>query len=103
MSSEYHFKQGAVWEDYGFSILTDYLHTYNENDLSACVHAHSFCDEEHTAYGGKKYTTRSWIVPRVAKAWNEAGYCTTGICVDCILEALIKLGDENKVKYTGAR
>ncbi len=31
-----------------------------------------------------------WIVPRVVVAYNEGGFNSTSVCLDCILEALRK-------------
>lgn len=29
---------------------------------------------------------REWTVPRVVVAYNEAGFSSTGVCMDCILD-----------------
>jgi hypothetical protein len=39
--------------------------------------------------GSQKILT--WICPRVVIATNEGGYNTTGVCLDCILEAACDL------------
>lgn len=32
-----------------------------------------------------------WVIPRAVIGYNEGGYCSTGICLDCILEAVPKI------------
>ena len=34
------------------------------------------------------YRDRFWTVPKMVIAYNEGGYASTGICLDCILEAV---------------
>lgn len=84
---EYEFKDGSMWEGGGFSIETDYECSKNGGG-EMCKHCHSEKITEHkTAYDGTTYFKKLWICPRVVIAENEGGCNSTGVCLDCIIEA----------------
>jgi hypothetical protein len=85
-----HYKVGAITEaEFGFDIIKDFECTYNDNDSTACPHAHSFQDEKHTC-AGEPYTTRRWIVPNVVQAHASGGNVCTYVCLDCLIDRYTK-------------
>jgi hypothetical protein len=63
------FPIGGIWEEREWKVFLDYVY----NGESKCPHM----------------VTRSGVLicPRVVVATNEGGYNTTGVCLDCIIEA----------------
>lgn len=55
--------------------------------LNPCEHASDIYTRKHPGHGSSPETLEHWTVPRVLVAYNEGGYASTGICLDCILEA----------------
>ncbi len=86
--AEYKFSEGGLWEESYW-----YLHTDCEIQENPCQHCHSEQDIiiQETTYQWSKHI---WICPRVIVAINEGGYNTTGVCLDCILEAATTLNEE---------
>ncbi len=83
---EYKFKHGCMWEGGPFFISVESEITDTDGG-EMCKHCHSRkVTIETTAYG-LKYKKVKWICPRVVIASNEGGHNTTGVCLDCILEA----------------
>ena len=81
----YKFDEGVMWEDNPWTIETDYK--CSEYGGTPCRH----CYDE-----GSTYLERTWICPRVVIAKNEAGYNSTGVCLDCILEAVEEINKAEK-------
>lgn len=66
------FDIGGIWELPQFDIEFDYVSGKWQHK---CKHARTGAKEgEH-------------VIPRVVIAWNEGGHCSTGVCLDCILDA----------------
>jgi len=80
------FHVGGMWEyatwrvDFD-SVISEFF------DVAPCPHCHSDQIVTHTNPYGSTEHNRQWICPRVVVAENEAGCNTTGVCLDCILEA----------------
>ena len=72
----HNFGTGGLWEDSAFIIATDYL--FEVMDKKPCKHCHSKKKIDNDLY---------MTCPRVVIATNEGGYKTTGVCLDCIIEA----------------
>lgn len=74
---------GGMWELPGWDVRLD-CHTSIE-----CPHGIEIF-EGHPRWddGIFEEVPRQWIVPRVVEAFNEGGSCSTGICIDCILDNL---------------
>lgn len=107
--SETKFGIGGVWESPRWSVQYDVdtsTYTKTENGRVSdgperpCRHAvDGRVDTPPQVYLADPQLTLSpatlvltkWTVPRVVVAWNEGGPCSTGICLDCILEAAAKL------------
>lgn len=77
---EYKFLIGGIWEFPDWTIQTDYILENNEH--SPCNHC--IWSEDGT-----------WIIPFVVIATNEGGYCTTGVCLQCIVEQGEKIINES--------
>lgn len=67
------FDLGGVWEDSAWRIEYDAEVEHPSSDQERCPHA-----------VGHEY---KWLVPRVVVATNEGGFNSTGVCLDCILDA----------------
>lgn len=51
---------------------------------SPCPHCHSIKTKVNERYDKKTWNERVWTCPFVVVAYNEGGYATTGVCLDCI-------------------
>ncbi len=66
---EHIFKEGSIWDEKEFFILENYI--LDEYDLkNKCKH------------------TKNNILKYIVKGINEGGHNSTGICGECIIEAL---------------
>jgi hypothetical protein len=86
---KYTFTEGAMWEGIPWSININEL--CNGTLSKPCKHCHSYKEVVHTGYNGCIYTNPEWICPKVIEVYNEGGHCSTGLCLDCLLEAVGKL------------
>lgn len=83
---EYEIQDGCMWEGGPWTIELDH-ECSGSGGGAPCKHCHTIKTETRTnAYGGK-YLKLVWVCPRVVIARNEGGYNSTGVCLDCILEA----------------
>lgn len=79
-------ERGGMWEDSEWEIHFD-EECSGDKDMM-CPHCHSFrVLVKPTAYPPRTYDWPVFICPRVVVARNEGGCNTTGVCLDCILEA----------------
>jgi hypothetical protein len=79
------FNEGQLWEDWPdhpAEIHQDHKLWVFLSDPKPCRHAHS--PEEVPPKDGWSSGRRWWIIPRVLVAYNEGGYCSTGVCLDCL-------------------
>ena len=85
------FEIGGMWEHTGWEIHLD-VHM-NDSDIDLCPHSiviepGNVRWETRRSYDGTDITEpKQWIVPRVVVAYNEGSFNSTGICLDCILDA----------------
>jgi len=94
--SEYKFDEGVMWEENPWMISTDYeCSAYGGNP---CKHCHPSTPKIHTRSDGSTFEEQMWICPCIVIAYNEAGYNSTGVCLDCILEAAEKVPKDNERK-----
>jgi hypothetical protein len=77
--------EGVMWEDNPWRIEFDSV--CSSNGGKPCRHCHGEHEVTHERRDKSTYTTREWICPRVVVAQNEAGNNSTGVCLDCILDA----------------
>jgi hypothetical protein len=81
------FENGCMWEGGGFEIETNYECCENDGG-EPCKHCHSIeIEENKTVYDNSIYYKKKWICPNVVIAVNEGGFNSTGVCLDCIIEA----------------
>lgn len=92
---KHEFEEGCMWEGDPWFVETD--HTCSSFSGKPCKHCHSEHDVIHERFDKSTYTTREWICPRVVVAVNEAGYNSTGVCLDCILEAAATLRQSERI------
>lgn len=78
---------GGLWEENQFEIHYNEPIIVHHNSIP-CPHCgESFIVQKDDAFGGQ-FSDIYVICPRVVVAYNEGGYNTTGICLDCLLEAI---------------
>lgn len=84
-------KSGGMWENEEWEMrFNEECSSYGFGE--PCKH----CGEKYQRFekrsDGSVYNENEWlwICPRVVVAYNECGYNSTGVCLDCILEALEK-------------
>jgi len=82
----YKFEDGCMWEG-GYWEVEINRRCNEFGGGVPCKHCHSECFDVRKRYDGSKYKVKQWICPRVVIATNEGGYNSTGVCLDCILEA----------------
>jgi hypothetical protein len=75
------------WEDGYFTISLNYK-CYGPHK---CKHAGEKCTENGNWPDGRAWAAEYYKVPRIVIAINEGGCATTGVCLDCILEAAKEL------------
>lgn len=81
------FAKGGMWEFEDWEIALD-CECSQYGGSKPCEHCHSERDKVHTrSIDDSQYVERVWICPRVVIARNEGGCNSTGVCLDCILEA----------------
>lgn len=86
--AEQRFEVGGLWDLPSWELVTDELVDGLNDGKPPCPHA-----KDHTvtvitsSYNGYSYEKHRWTVPRVIIAGNEGGSCSTGLCLDCVLEA----------------
>jgi hypothetical protein len=85
------FAVGGQWENAAWEIVHNAIVSMWSGG-SPCPH----CGKPFTQFGhhtnGKRFDSQHWICPRVVVAYNEGGFSSTGVCLDCILEAAHALG-----------
>jgi hypothetical protein len=70
---KHRFEFGGIWEYRHFEIWADVV-VETDYETTPCKHCHS--------HGLPKF-----ICPRVVVSYNEGGSNSTGVCLDCIVEA----------------
>ena len=79
------FTEGCMWDGGNWEIRINH-ECSSFGGGEPCKHCHSKKElPKPNAYGGT-YSQQTWICPRVIVAYNEGGYNSVGICLDCILE-----------------
>ena len=79
------FPEGCLWEDAGsWTLITN---CEFQGDEQPCKHCHSPETKEFKRYDGTTWSEKFWHCPFVVMAKNEGGHNSTGICLDCIIEA----------------
>ena len=85
MTKDLEFTIGGMWE------FSDWKVVHNEKisyfDGPACKHCYGKKTETRTNCKGGTYPVGTIYCPRVIIVKNEAGFNSTGLCLDCVLEA----------------
>lgn len=80
------FEIGGMWEETNWEIIFDEKVQYNSNP---CKHCGPIIKEIHNRLiDDSTYENSYFICPRVIVSVNEGGSDSTGICADCVYEAL---------------
>ena len=85
------FDEGVMGGNSPFSIKTNNA-VVSMLTNNPCKHCHSHKIVQHSRSDKSTYEEKRWICPLVVEVSNEAGYNSTVLCVDCLLDALNKLG-----------
>ena len=83
-SGEKVFFEGCMWEGGPWEIRFDEKCSEMDGN-KPCRHCFSKEIVTTCAWGGS--VDSIWVCPRVVVAYNEGHYASTGVCLDCILEA----------------
>ena len=103
MSKKQEFEEGGLWERRSWEMVYDYQ--VEKYDCKPCRHAKKVDEPHYHDFDGKKIDSEQvgevtgtirafwtfhsgWVIPRVVVAVNEGGYDSTGVCADCIVEAV---------------
>lgn len=93
------FNEGAMWETGPWEVAYD-VEITKCSDITPCRHCGETYQKEHKRpewmseqEATERAVPRSWFTtefrcPRVVIAKNYAGHATTGVCLDCILDAV---------------
>jgi len=88
--SEYRFDVGCMWEGGPWTIELNC--ECSEYGGEPCEHCQDVHVKTHVRHHDKsEYIEKVWTCPRVVVATNEGGHDSTGVCLDCILEAAEEL------------
>jgi hypothetical protein len=89
--------EGCIWEGPGWEIHLD--HYSQEDTTYPCRHA-IYLDPGDKRWVGPREddSPRQFLTPRIAMAHNEGGFSGTGICIDCIIDAVANLQEKHQDK-----
>ena len=90
---EYEFESGCMQEGSNWRIVIN----HRCSELAGgkpCKHCYNEKVETHTRVDGGQWIERVWICPRVVVAYNEGGFNSTIVCLDCILDAVTSLSKQ---------
>lgn len=91
-----HVSIGGMWEESEWKIL--FNTEIDAEGITPCKHAGPvYTSSNPNAFGGF-YMTSHFRVPRVVVVRNEAGFNSTGACLDCILDAAEALKTIDRLK-----
>jgi len=80
---------GVLWErDSEPGIVVENLVCGYGEPTPPCPHCHGPYVKEVTGWDNKTHTRNQWICPHGFIAFNEGGYCSVGLCLDCLKELL---------------
>lgn len=103
-TQEIEIEVGCIWEGPNWKIVLMGHHTYDEDTCPHAIKINPGDDRwvnplrpgqtarPNGTLPSKEDIEGQFLIPRVVVAYNEGGYCTTGVCLDCILESVEKLG-----------
>lgn len=77
MAARMTFKIGGMWESPEWEVLFNKKVEYSHKPCTHCTDIKI----------DPKTDCKTWRCPRIIKVYNEGGYNSTGLCLDCVLEA----------------
>ncbi|GAG78868.1 unnamed protein product [marine sediment metagenome] len=80
------FTVGGMWEKSNWEISFD-REIWCGSDMVPCKHCGDKKQKENKRYDGNSYYTTIFVCPSVVIGINEGGHNSTGICLQCIIEA----------------
>jgi hypothetical protein len=86
------FKEGCLWEGEPWQIVEN--ERVSHWGGAQCKHCHSITEKTRTTIDGSTFTEAFWTCPRVVVAYNEGGNGSTGVCLDCLIEAVAAIEQE---------
>ena len=93
-SSVHKFDVGGMWEESSFTIETNHRCSVWGDGIQ-CEHCSEEHVETHKRNDGSTFEEIYWICESVVIATNEGGCNSTGVCLQCIINAAKTL-EENK-------
>ena len=75
-TEEIEFSAGGIWEEKSWYIYCNYVMDNREARIFNKPCRHCYENERH-----------HWVCPFVVVAINEGGHNSTGVCLECIMEA----------------
>lgn len=85
-ATSFPFKEGAFWEDSEFEIISNMEVSGGDDLKKPCKHCHSPHKIIFTRHDFTEWHNIEWICPFVIIAYNEGGYNSTGVCLNCVIE-----------------
>ena len=86
--------QGSMWEGATWELRRDVLMSGRDEDSACpCPHCRDYqlAPPQYRTDGTVwNLGTMQWVCPLVIVGYNEGGYCTTGICAACAVDAVQK-------------
>ena len=79
------FGKGVMWDDNPWQICFDETVQYGD---VPCKHCHDRNMVKNYRDDGSFWEVDTWVCPRVIVVYNEGGCNSTGLCLDCVLEAV---------------
>ena len=84
LASEKKFYTGCLWEGNPWKIV---FNVKGSDFDSRCKHSKHVTKYTYgVSHDDRILSACVFITPRAVSAYNEGGFCSTGICLDCILE-----------------
>lgn len=80
------FDIGGMWEETWWKVDENVEVGENDSTFKPCPH----CDGPFTRIDDRvwRHKRTYWTCPRVIVAINEGGYNSTGVCLDCVIDAV---------------
>jgi hypothetical protein len=96
------FIAGCMWEDEAWIEFDKMVSELGGG--KPCQHCYDSEQRKHTRHDGSTWIETIWCCPRIIVATNEGGCNSTGVCLDCVIEAAKDLeGMNDDKKESGGR
>jgi hypothetical protein len=84
------FKVGSLWEEGPWELIENY--DASEYGGPPCPHCFNIRKVTHKRHDGSTYEEGRYTCPAVIVLSNECGHNSTGLCLDCLLDAVRSIG-----------